>query len=52
MNTATEQSQWFYNTVKLTFNETFMTLKEIVTLHTCFHDVYEQDIFSALLFER
>lgn len=52
VNTATEQPEWIYNAVKLTFNATFVTLKEVVTLRTCFHDVYEQDIFSALLFER
>lgn len=34
MQTATEQPQWFNNTVKWTFSKTFMTLKEIITLST------------------
>lgn len=52
VDTATEQPQWFYNTVKLTFNKTFMTLKGIATLSPCFHGVYQKNIFSELLFEH
>lgn len=52
VHTATEQPQGFYNTVKLTFSRTLMTLKEIKTLSTRFHDIYEKDIFSEQLFER